>query len=103
MYSCCSGICFLKPASTFSWLAKNTIAAVTSANTSSTSGRAPKTRFSLTLFRLIAAPLRPGGCCLLRVVGVRALVADDHEVAAPVRQDAGQGRRLARGVVERGE
>src|SRR6476646_7555569 len=31
MYSCCRGICFLKPASTFSWLAKNTIALVTAA------------------------------------------------------------------------
>ena len=28
MYSCCSGICFLKPASTLSWLAKKIIATV---------------------------------------------------------------------------
>src|SRR6476659_822184 len=97
MYSCCSGICFLKPASICRWLASQAITTVTSANIASTTGRNPKMIFSLALFRLIAFSKE-----LLRVVGVRALVADDHEIAASIGQDAGQRRRLAGGVVEGG-
>ena len=43
MYSCCSGTCFLKPASTSSWLAKYAIATVIRANRTRMTGRFAKT------------------------------------------------------------
>src|SRR5688572_19108484 len=102
MYSCCSGTCFLKPASTCSCEAKYSITAVTAANSASTTGRLPKTSFSAkrangpgsTLGRVIGAPS-------LRVVHVGALVADHEEGGIADRDDACQQRRLAGGGRER--
>src|SRR5687768_12652683 len=103
MYSCCSGTCFLKPASTFSWLAKYSIASVTAANTMRISGRLPKTMFSAkrangpgwALGRLIASPS-------LRAVQVGALVADHEESGVAGRQHAREQRRFAGGRLESG-
>src|SRR5690606_34084379 len=77
MYSCSSGICFLKPASTCSCEAKYSIAAVTAANSTRIRGRLPKSSFSArrangpgwALGRLMLSPS-------LRAVQAGALVAD---------------------------
>ena len=43
MYSCSFGICFLKPASTRSWAAKNSITSVPTRKKASVTARRPNT------------------------------------------------------------
>src|SRR5690606_7719593 len=96
MYSCSSGICFLKPASTCSCEAKYSIAAVTAANSTRIRGRLPKTSFSArrangpgwALGRLMLSPS-------LRAVQAGALVADQDVAVLPIRQHGDQRGRLA--------
>src|SRR6187431_333234 len=57
MYSCLSGICFLKPASTRSCAAKKVSTTVTIANRMSTTGRLPNTSRSAPRWKALGALL----------------------------------------------
>src|SRR6186713_615481 len=93
MYSCCSGTCFLKPASMSRPLAFQPRKAVTAANSSRITGRYPKTILSAKRSKeFMRTP------SLLRLVGVHALLADHHVAGGLRRDDGGQRWRLASGV-----
>src|SRR3569832_1134042 len=104
MYPCCSGIIFLKPASTRSCAAKNPIATVISANTASRAMRLPNTSDSAkrwkalggfgfaegaAMFPLDSTVWRCFGVCLLRLEHADAVFAGDQQRArVAARQDA---------------